>query len=251
MGEANTGSTRDLTQDLIDLMQATQRFARAGKLLDELKMSVCRGSCGIQPAADLTWEYLVLKKWFHETRQWSTETNKPVDMYNFAKRAWDGISPQIVINDFKACGIYPFDADVVEISLLVEHEANVVSDEESNTNGEIEVEITPEKNSSGDSIIISKENVDSFKIAFLAFQGIMPAIARTHVELTILLFLLQEFNSAERGGGLWKRELDLLRKRKLDAKDKKTTINPSDKNDVTESTDEICDLAARALRGPK
>jgi hypothetical protein len=63
------------------------------------------------------------------------------------------------------------------------------------------------KNSSGDSIIISKENVDSFKIAFLAFQGIMPAIARTHVELTILLSLLQEFNSAERGGGLWKGEV--------------------------------------------
>jgi hypothetical protein len=37
--------------------------------------------------------------------------------------------------------------------------------------------------------------------------------------------------------------LDLLRKRKLDAKNKKTKINPSDKNDVTESTDEICDLA--------
>jgi hypothetical protein len=63
------------------------------------------------------------------------------------------------------------------------------------------------KNSSGDSIIISKENVDSFRIAFLAFQGIMPTIARTHVELTILLSLLQEFNSAERGGGLWKGEV--------------------------------------------
>jgi hypothetical protein len=37
--------------------------------------------------------------------------------------------------------------------------------------------------------------------------------------------------------------LDLLRKRKLDAKDKNTKINPSDKNKVNESTDEICDLA--------
>jgi hypothetical protein len=35
----------------------------------------------------------------------------------------------------------------------------------------------------------------------------MPAIARAHVELTILLSLLQEFNSAERGGGLWKGEV--------------------------------------------
>jgi hypothetical protein len=25
------------------------------------------------------------KKWFHESRQWYTETNKPVDMYNIAK----------------------------------------------------------------------------------------------------------------------------------------------------------------------
>jgi hypothetical protein len=37
----------------VDFDQATQRFARVGKLLDELKMSVCRGSCGIQPAADI------------------------------------------------------------------------------------------------------------------------------------------------------------------------------------------------------
>jgi hypothetical protein len=36
--------------------------------------------------------------------------------------------------------------------------------------------------------------------------------------------------------------LDLLRKRKLDAKEKKTKINPSEKNDVSESRDEICDL---------
>jgi|688.fasta_scaffold70161_5 hypothetical protein len=68
-------------------------------------------------------------------------------------------------------------------------------------------QITPEKTSSGDSNIISKENLDSSNIAFRAFQDIMPAIARAHVESTIPLSLLQEFRSAERCGGIWKGEV--------------------------------------------
>jgi len=40
-----------------------------------------------------------------------------------------------------------------------------------------------------------------------AFQEIMPAIARAHVESTLPLSLLQEFESAEKNGGIWKGEV--------------------------------------------
>jgi hypothetical protein len=71
-------------------------------------------------------------------------------------------------------------------------------------------QITPEKeqkNSSGDSNIISKKNVDSCNTVFRACQDIMPAIAKAYVESTIPLSLLQEFKSAERDRGIWKGEV--------------------------------------------
>ena len=46
--------------------------------------------------------------------------------------------------------------------------------------------------------------MDSCNAAFQAFQEIMPAIARAHVESTLPLSLLQEFKSAEKNGGIWK-----------------------------------------------
>jgi len=49
--------------------------------------------------------------------------------------------------------------------------------------------------------------VDSCNAAFQAFQEIMPAIARAHVESTLPFSLLQEFESAEKDGGIWKGEV--------------------------------------------
>jgi hypothetical protein len=69
-------------------------------------------------------------------------------------------------------------------------------------------QFTPEKKTvQANPTLFPKQNVDSCKIAFWALQDIMPAIARTHVESTILFSLLQQFKSTERVGGIWKGEV--------------------------------------------